>query len=196
MSINSLSPLDGRYSKNIDPLKPCFSEWGLIKYRIHAEVEWLIMMSEEANITHVRALSDTEKAALRKIVADFNEEQARVVKDIEDETRHDVKAVEYYIKKKIKGSSIEGLSESIHFCCTSEDINNLAHALMLKDGINNEWIPIAEDMVKRLSAIAEEAGDIPMLARTHGQAATPTTAGKELAVFIYRWKRQLSRSET
>ncbi|NLD39251.1 MAG: adenylosuccinate lyase [Desulfatiglans sp.] len=193
MSINSLSPLDGRYSKNIDPLKPCFSEWGLIKYRIHAEVEWLIMMSEEANITHVRALSDTEKAALRKIVADFNEEQARVVKDIEDETRHDVKAVEYYIKKKIKGSSIEGLSESIHFCCTSEDINNLAHALMLKDGINNEWIPIAEDMVKRLSAIAEEAGDIPMLARTHGQAATPTTAGKELAVFIYRWKRQLSQ---
>ncbi len=193
MSINSLSPLDGRYSKNIEPLKPCFSEWGLIKYRIHVEVEWLIMMSEEAQITHVRGLTDAEKRALRKIVAEFDESEASIVKDIEDETRHDVKAVEYYIKKKIKGSSIEGLSESIHFCCTSEDINNLAHALMLKEGINNVWLPAAEDMVKRLSAIAEEAIDIPMLARTHGQAATPTAVGKELAVFIYRWKRQLSQ---
>jgi adenylosuccinate lyase len=192
MSINSLSPLDGRYSKNIGPLKAYFSEWGLIKYRIHVEVEWLIMMSEEAQITHVRELSDTEKATLRKIVAAFDEEQATIVKDIEDETRHDVKAVEYYIKKAIKGSSVEGLSESIHFCCTSEDINNLAHALMLKEGIIKEWLPAAEDMIKRLCVIAEETSDIPMLARTHGQAATPTTAGKELAVFIYRWKRQLS----
>ncbi len=193
MSINSLSPLDGRYSKNIDPLKPYFSEWGLIKYRIHVEVEWLIMMSEETGITHVRALSDTEKAALRKIVSGFDEEEANIVKDIEEETRHDVKAVEYYIKKKIKGLSLEDISESIHFCCTSEDINNLAHALMLKEGINNEWLPAAEDMIKRLGVIAEETTDIPMLARTHGQAATPTTAGKELAVFIYRWKRQLSQ---
>jgi adenylosuccinate lyase len=151
------------------------------------------MMSEEPAITHVRALSDSEKAALRKIVALFDEEEAKVVKGIEDETRHDVKAVEYYIKKKIKGSSLEGLSESIHFCCTSEDINNLAHGLMLKDGINNEWLPAAEDMIKRLCTIAEEAIDITMLARTHGQAATPTTVGKELAVFIYRMKRQLSQ---
>ncbi len=193
MSINSLTPLDGRYSKNIDPLKPYFSEWGLIKYRIHVEVEWLIMMSEESGITHVRGLTDEEKAALRKMVSGFNEEEAKVVKNIEDETRHDVKAVEYYIKKRIKGSSLEGLSESIHFCCTSEDINNLAHALMLRDGINNEWLPAAEDMIKRLCAIAEESANIAMLARTHGQAATPTTVGKELAVFIYRWKRQLSQ---
>jgi adenylosuccinate lyase len=193
MSINSLSPLDGRYSKNIEPLKPYFSEWGLIKYRIQVEVEWLIMMSEEPVITHVRALSDVEKATLRNIVAAFDEEQAKVVKDIENETRHDVKAVEYYIKRAIKGTSVEEFSESIHFCCTSEDINNLAHALMLKDGINNEWISLAEDMLKKLGSIAEEAGDIPMLARTHGQAATPTAVGKELAVFIYRWKRQLSQ---
>jgi adenylosuccinate lyase len=192
MSINSLSPLDGRYSKNIEPLKAYFSEWGLIKYRIHVEVEWLIMMSENAEITHVRELSDAEKTTLRKIVTAFDEEQANVVKKIEDETRHDVKAVEYYIKKAIKGTSLEELSESIHFCCTSEDINNLAHALMLKDGINTEWIPLAEDMLKRLCTIAEETGDITMLARTHGQAATPTTVGKELAVFIHRWKRQLN----
>ncbi|NLA74471.1 MAG: adenylosuccinate lyase [Deltaproteobacteria bacterium] len=193
MSISSLSPLDGRYSKNIDPLKPYFSEWGLIKYRIQVEIEWLIMMSEEKEITHVRGLTEPEKAALRKIAAGFDQAQAKVVKEIEEETRHDVKAVEYYIKRAIKGTSAEGLSESIHFCCTSEDINNLAHALMLKNSMASEWLPAAEEMLNRLGAICEETADIPMLARTHGQAATPTTTGKELAVFIHRWKRQLSQ---
>ena len=191
MAIKSISPLDGRYSKNLEPLTAYFSEWGLIKYRIHVEVEWLIMMSERPEITHVRNLSDSEKLSLRKIVSDFDEQKALDVKEIEDRTRHDVKAVEYYIKKAIKGTSLEDLGESIHFCCTSEDINNLSHALMLRDGINNEWLPLAEDMLNRLQSIAEGAKDIPMLARTHGQAATPTTTGKELAVFIYRWKRQL-----
>ncbi len=193
MAIRSLSPLDGRYSRYIEPLKIYFSEWGLIKYRIHVEIEWLIMMSERPEISHVRELSDTEKTFLRKIVTDFNDEKAGIVKDIEDQTRHDVKAVEYYIKQAITGKSVEGLSGSIHFCCTSEDINNLAHALMLKEGINNEWIPLAEDMLDKLGAISEETRDIPMLARTHGQAATPTTTGKELAVFIHRWKRQLNQ---
>ena len=191
MTIKSISPLDGRYSKNLEPLTSYFSEWGLIKYRIHIEVEWLIMMSERPEISHVRELSGSEKEGLRNIVSDFDDQKAATVKEIEDRTRHDVKAVEYYIKKAIKGTSVEDLGESIHFCCTSEDINNLSHALMLKEGINNEWLPMAEDMLDKLGTIAEEAKDIPMLARTHGQAATPTTTGKELAVFIHRWKRQL-----
>ena len=193
MAIKSISPLDGRYSKNLDPLTAYFSEWGLIKYRIYVEVEWLIMMSETPEITHVRELTGSEKAFLRSIVSDFDDEKAGAVKEIEDQTRHDVKAIEYYIKKVIKGTSVEDLGESIHFCCTSEDINNLSHALMLKEGINNEWFPLASDMIRKLAVIAEEAKDIPMLARTHGQAATPTTAGKELAVFIHRWKRQLAQ---
>ena len=193
MAIKSISPLDGRYSKNLDPLTAYFSEWGLIKYRIYVEVEWLIMMSETPEITHVRELTGSEKAFLRNIVSDFDDEKAGAVKEIEDQTRHDVKAIEYYIKKVIKGTSVEDLGESIHFCCTSEDINNLSHALMLKEGINNEWFPLASDMIRKLAVIAEEAKDIPMLARTHGQAATPTTAGKELAVFIHRWKRQLAQ---
>ncbi len=193
MAIKSISPLDGRYSKNLEPLTVYFSEWGLIKYRIHVEIEWLIMMSERPEITHVRELTGSEKDILRNIVSDFDDERAVTVKEIEEQTRHDVKAVEYYIKKAIKGKSIEDLGESIHFCCTSEDINNLSHALMLKEGINNEWLPLAEDMLNKLGAIAEEAKDISMLARTHGQAATPTTTGKELAVFIHRWKRQLDQ---
>ncbi|MBN2418501.1 MAG: adenylosuccinate lyase, partial [Deltaproteobacteria bacterium] len=193
MAIKSISPLDGRYSKNAEPLAAYFSEWGLIRYRIHVEIEWLIMMSERPEISHVRGLADTEKVFLRNIVSVFDDEKALKVKEIEDRTRHDVKAVEYYIKNAIQGSSLEDLGESIHFCCTSEDINNLAHALMLRDGMNNEWLPLAEDMLDKLSAIAEEARDIAMLARTHGQAATPTTTGKELAVFIHRWKRQLAQ---
>ena len=193
MTIKSISPLDGRYSKNLEPLTAYFSEWGLIKYRIHVEIEWLIMMSERTEIAHVRELSDSEKAYLRSIVTDFDDLEALKVKEIEDRTRHDVKAVEYYIKNAVRSTSVEDLGESIHFCCTSEDINNLSHALMLKEGITNEWFPLASDMLKKLGVIAEEAKDIPMLARTHGQAATPTTTGKELAVFIHRWQRQLGR---
>ncbi len=193
MAIKAISPLDGRYSKNLEPLTAYFSEWGLIKYRIHVEIEWLIMMSERPDITHVRELTDIEKETLRNIVLEFDDEKALSVKEIEDQTRHDVKAVEYFIKRAIKGTSLEDLGESIHFCCTSEDINNLSHALMLKEGITNEWIPLAEEMLDKLAAIAGDVKDVSMLARTHGQPATPTTIGKELAVFIHRWKRQLAR---
>ena len=193
MSIKSISPLDGRYSKNVAPLTAFFSEFGLIKYRINVEIEWLITMSETPEITHVRDLTDSEKSFLRSIASEFDEQKALTVKEIEEETRHDVKAVEYYIKRSIKGSSVEDLGESIHFCCTSEDISNLAHALILKDGINNEWLPIAEKMISELGKLADSGKDVAMLARTHGQAATPTTMGKELAVFIYRWERQIRR---
>jgi adenylosuccinate lyase len=196
MSIKSISPLDGRYSKNAEPLTAYFSEFGLIKYRIHVEIEWLIMMSERPEISHVRELTDSEKEFLRSLVSDFGDQKALIVKEIEEETRHDVKAVEYYIKRAIAGNSVEDLGESIHFCCTSEDINNLSHALMLKEGMTNEWIPLAEEMLSRLEELADSSKDVPMLARTHGQAATPTTVGKELAVFIYRWKRQLEQIKT
>ena len=196
MSIKSISPLDGRYSKNAEPLTAYFSEFGLIKYRIHVEIEWLIMMSERPEISHVRELTDSEKEFLRCLASDFDDQRALTVKEIEAETRHDVKAVEYYIKRSIEESSVEDLGESIHFCCTSEDINNLSHALMLKEGMANEWIPLAEEMLCRLEDLADSSKDVPMLARTHGQGATPTTIGKELAVFIYRWKRQLEQIKT
>lgn len=193
MPVNSISPLDGRYQNNSAGLSPYFSEWAMIKYRIHVETEWLILMSERSEISHVRELSHSEKRALRKIVSGFDESAAERVKEIEDKTRHDVKAVEYFIRESIKGTSVEDLSESIHFCCTSEDINNLAHGLMLKEGIRHVWIPAAKEMVEKLTDIADSSKDIPMLARTHGQAATPTTLGKELAVFVYRWRRQLEQ---
>jgi adenylosuccinate lyase len=193
MSIKSISPLDGRYHSHAAALASYFSEWALIKYRIHVEVEWLIMMSERPEISHVRDLSGSEKALLRGIVSDFDGAKATRVKEIEDRTRHDVKAVEYYIRECIKDTSLEDLSESIHFCCTSEDINNLAHGLMLKGGMEEVWIPVALDMVEKLTLLADSTKDISMLARTHGQAATPTTLGKELSVFVRRWQRQLEQ---
>ncbi len=195
MSIKSISPLDGRYNRHVEALSPCFSEWALIKYRIHVEIEWLITMSERPEISHVRGLSESEKAALREISYNFDDAGAGRVKEIEEKTRHDVKAVEYYIREKIMGSSLEDLSESIHFCCTSEDINNLAHGLMLKKGVKEIWMEAADNMVQKLAFLATSARDIPMLARTHGQPATPTTLGKELAVFVRRWQRQLEQIE-
>ncbi|MFC1533639.1 adenylosuccinate lyase [Thermodesulfobacteriota bacterium] len=193
MSIKSISPVDGRYSSLTGPLSDFFSEWALIKYRLHVEIEWLIMMSKLTEITHVRALTGSEEESLRSIVAEFDEGKAMRVKDIEEITRHDVKAVEYYIKERLKDTPFEDLSESIHFCCTSEDINNLAYGLMLKDGIRNEWLPLAQILVEKVTELATSMRKIPMLARTHGQAATPTTMGKELAVFVYRWQRQLNQ---
>jgi adenylosuccinate lyase len=135
MSLRSLSPLDGRYVDQVKLLSAYFSEWALIKYRIYVEVEWLITMAERPEITHVRSFTADETEQLRSLVIDFDDEQAQQVKDIEKTTRHDVKAVEYYIKERIKDTSLEEISESVHFCCTSEDINNLAYALMLRDGI-------------------------------------------------------------
>ncbi len=193
MSIKSISPLDGRYQIHTEALSPYFSEWALIKYRIHVEAEWLIMMSERPEIDHVRKLSDSEKSLLRNMASEFDETRAIQVKEIEDRTRHDVKAVEYYIRESIKDTSLQDLSESIHFCCTSEDINNLAHGLMLKEGMRNVWIPAARNMMDKLILLADSTKDIAMLARTHGQPATPTTLGKELAVFVHRWQRQLEQ---
>ncbi len=193
MSLRTLSPLDGRYSDRMKGLSSYFSEWALIKYRLHVEIEWLITMSERPEIEHVRPFSKEETGFLRSLVLDFGDAQAQRIKDIEKGTRHDVKAVEFYLRESIAGTSLEVVTESVHFCCTSEDINNLAYALMLKDGMQEEWLPKGQEMIAAAAALAVETASIPMLSRTHGQSATPTTIGKELAVFVARWQRQLDQ---
>jgi adenylosuccinate lyase len=140
-------------------------------------------------------MSDSEKDLLRSLLSGFDEQQAQRVKEIEGETNHDVKSVEYYLKEKIRGTSLEALQESVHFCCTSEDISNLAYALMLKEGIKEVWIPEAQQLIHGVTSLALSTKDTPMLTRTHGQPASPSMIGKELAVFVYRWKRQLEQIE-
>lgn len=192
-AIKRLSPLDGRYERQIEGLQGFFSEWGLIKYRVQVEIEWLIAMGDRPEITDVRPLTDEEKQQLRSWVASFGNEDAERVKEIERTTRHDVKAVEYFIKEKLDQTSVAPLKEFVHFCCTSEDINNLAYALMLKGGVEQEWLPLASHLIEDVAALAEANRDVAMLTRTHGQPASPSTLGKELAVFVYRWQRQLAQ---
>lgn len=193
MPLKSISPLDGRYASYVHGLSDYFSEWALIKYRVHVEVEWLITMSEVPQIGFVRPFSEQEKELLRSWVRDFDEHEAGRIKEIESTIRHDVKAVEYYIKERLSGTSLEEVREAVHFCCTSEDINNLAYALMLKEGLQQEWLPLAGQVIDAVRLLAEATRSTPMLARTHGQPASPTTAGKELAVFVYRWQRQITQ---
>jgi len=193
MSILAISPLDGRYASQTQPLAAEFSEYALIRCRVQVEVEWLRLMAERPEISAVRPLTNAEDALLIALVTGFDETEAGRVKDIEAVTRHDVKAVEYYIKGKLDGTSLDDVKELVHFCCTSEDINNLAYGQMLRRGIQEQWLPLAEQFVARVSALAENTRTLAMLARTHGQAASPTTLGKELAVFVRRWQRQLSQ---
>ena len=193
MSLRSLSPLDGRYGDRLRGLSSYFSEWALIKYRVHVEIEWLITMAERPEIGHVRPFTKEETDFLRSLVIEFGDTQALRIKEIEAATRHDVKAVEYYVREAIAGTSLRDVTESVHFCCTSEDINNLAYALMLKDGIQEEWLPNGQELISAAAALAAETADVPMLSRTHGQSATPTTVGKELAVFVARWQRQIDQ---
>ena len=188
-NIDALTPLDGRYASKVTELKEFFSEYALIKYRVTVEVRWLQALCEEAGIPQARSLSTVENGQLDAIVTDFTVEEATKVKEIERTTNHDVKAVEYYLKDKITGTSLEELSEFIHFACTSEDINNTSHALMLKDGV----VAVKQyqaQIIDELKAFAVEFKEDSMLARTHGQTASPTTIGKELAVFANRLERQ------
>ncbi len=188
-NIDALTPLDGRYESKIVELKEFFSEFGLIKYRIQVEVEWLKALCAEPGIPEARPLSKAEEKLLDELVEKVDVVEAQKVKDIEKVTNHDVKAVEYYIKDKIAKTSLADVGEFIHFACTSEDINNLAHALMLKNG--TKFIQsVQQEIIRDLKKFAVEFKDVPMLARTHGQSASPTTIGKELAVFANRFERQ------
>lgn len=191
MTIRAISPLDGRYLEQTNALADYFSEWALMKYRVHVEVEWLIKLSQTENLAEVRSFTAEEVALLREVASSFNDESAARIKEIERTTKHDVKAVEYYIKEQLKNSSLADVLEFVHFACTSEDINNLSHGLMIKGGMEQVWLPMAEKLVDAVAKLAQDTKDIPMLSRTHGQTASPTTVGKELAVFVYRWQRQL-----
>ncbi|KEO82514.1 adenylosuccinate lyase [Tumebacillus flagellatus] len=191
MTIKAISPLDGRYAEQMNGLNECFSEWALLKFRVHVEIEWLIKMSQVDGLAEVRPFTDAEVNTLRGISASFNEESSARIKEIERTTKHDVKAVEYFIKEQLQNSTLVDVLEFVHFGCTSEDINNLSHALMLKTAIHDVYLPLAEKFVGAVADLAENTKDVSMLARTHGQTASPTTVGKEIAVFVYRWQRQL-----
>ena len=193
MSNRAISPLDGRYLSKIAPLQDYLSEWALMKYRVIVEVRWLITMSQEAGITHMRPLTDDEVNILNALVDNFNDESANQIKNIERTTNHDVKAVEYFIKQQIADTSLADVSESVHFACTSEDINNLAYGMMFRDAIQKVWLPQAQEFLGELSDKAQSLASVSILARTHGQSATPTTMGKELQVFVYRLQRQLKQ---
>jgi adenylosuccinate lyase len=191
--LKAVSPIDGRYAALTAALGDYFSEYALIRFRVQVELEWLLALSREGAIPEVRAFTADEREFLTGIVRDFTEADAAVVKEIERTTNHDVKAVEYFIKQRLAVTSLRDVSEWVHFACTSEDINNLAHALMLKGGVTSVFLPIAERLMAGVAELAAEHAGVPMMAHTHGQPASPTTVGKELAVFVHRWKRQLGQ---
>lgn len=193
MSIKSLTPLDGRYEAITKPLGDFFSEWALMKYRTHVEVEWLITMATNPSFVEVRSFTPEEISFLRALVTNFDDNTATKIKDIEKVTNHDVKAIEYSLREALTGTTLADVLEFIHFSCTSEDINNLSYALMLKHGIDEVWLPAAEKLVAEVADRAETLKAVSMLAHTHGQPASPTTMGKELAVFVYRWNRQFKQ---
>ena len=187
----ALGPLDGRYASVTAPLTNYLSEAALNRDRIHVEVEWFIYLCEHEVLPGLSPLSEEQKKGLRAIVTDFNAESVAELAEIEAVTVHDVKAVEYYIGRRLKGLGLDHLVPLVHFGRTSEDINNLSYALGIKDAVQNVWIPAAEELIEVLLNLAEEGREVPMLSRTHGQPATPTTLGKEMGVLAYRLKRQV-----
>ncbi len=192
--LSALSPLDGRYHKQLAPLTAYCSEAALIRYRVRVEIEWLIALAEEPAVAEVRPFSAAAVGELRQAAAGFAESDAARVKEIESRTNHDVKAIEYWLKERFAAhAELAAAAEFIHFACTSEDINNLAHALMLTDAREKVMLPALDQIIGKLRALAHELADAPMLARTHGQAATPTTMGKEMANVVHRLRRARSR---
>ncbi len=190
-ALSAISPVDGRYGSKVKSLRPIFSEFGLIKYRVTVEVRWLQKLAATAEIPEVPAFSSQATALLDAIVADFSEADAQAIKDIEATTNHDVKAVEYFLKDKISGNAeLNAVTEFIHFACTSEDINNLSHGLMLSDCREHVLMPMIEDILADIKALAIEYKNIPMMCRTHGQPASPSTLGKEMANVYVRLQRQ------
>ncbi|WP_179998382.1 adenylosuccinate lyase [Acinetobacter sp. YH12239] len=192
-ALTALSPLDGRYASKCDALRPFLSEFGLIHARVTVEVRWLQALANRPEITEVPAFSNETNVALDAIVANFSEDDANRIKEIERTTNHDVKAVEYFLKEKIANiDELNNAGEFIHFACTSEDINNLSHALMLKSG-REVLATSMQQIVDSIVALAEKHADQPMLSRTHGQTASPTTLGKEMANVAYRLARQIKQ---
>ncbi len=190
-SLSAVSPIDGRYGSKTASLRPYFSEFGLIHTRVKVEVEWLRALSKEAGVSEVPELSADAHALLDSIANNFSEADAERVKAIEATTNHDVKAVEYFLKERIADhAELNAVSEFIHFACTSEDINNLSHALMLKAGRDEVMLLAMDKVIGGIRSLAHELADIPMMARTHGQPASPTTVGKEMANTVHRLQAQ------
>ena len=193
-SLTAVSPIDGRYSSKTESLRNVFSEYGLIRYRVIVEVRWLQYLSQHAGISEVAPFSAAANSILDQLVNDFTLEQALRIKEIERTTNHDVKAVEYLIKETIADNAeLNAVSEFVHFACTSEDINNLSHALMLKEGRDNIVLPALQNIHQQLAAMGRDYANAAMLARTHGQTASPTTVGKEMANVAYRLERQITQ---
>ena len=193
-ALTAVSPIDGRYGDKCTALRPIFSEYGLLRFRVEVEVRWLQQLASHPGIPEVPAFSASANAALNDIVTNFNEEDAGRIKAIERTTNHDVKAVEYFLKEKVADNSeLAAVSEFIHFACTSEDINNNSHGLMLKEARESVILPYCEKLVAEMKRLAEEYRDIPLLSRTHGQPASPTTMGKEMANVAYRLERQVKQ---
>lgn len=193
-TLMALSPCDGRYASKVSDLRPICSEFGLIKFRVHVEVVWLQALAAESGINEVPSLSNDAQQYLQSIVDDFSLADAKHIKTIEQETNHDVKAVEYFLKEKCtKQTELANLVEFIHFACTSEDINNLAYGLMLSKTRDDSLTPTLQKIRHELQQLAHEHADVSMLSRTHGQSASPTTLGKEIANVVVRLDRQLQQ---
>ncbi len=193
-SLTALSPVDGRYARQTQGLRPFFSEYGLIRHRVLVEVRWLQALAKHPQIEEVPAFSETANALLDSLINDFSEADAERVKEIERTTNHDVKAVEYFLKEKVESNAeILKVSEFIHFACTSEDINNLAYGLMLKGGRDEVLVPQLQQINTAITELAHQYADDALLSRTHGQPASPTTVGKEMANVAQRLNRQLSQ---
>ena len=194
-SLTAVSPVDGRYGSRTTALRPIFSEYGLIRNRVLVEVRWLQRLAAHPSIAEVAPFSETANAALNKLAEDFQLEHAERVKEFERTTNHDVKAVEYLLKEQAqKLPELAKVTEFIHFACTSEDINNLSHALMLREGRDDVLLPLMRKLAESLRALSVEFADVPMLSRTHGQPASPTTLGKEFANVVYRLERQIAQT--
>ncbi|MFZ2189637.1 MAG: adenylosuccinate lyase [Candidatus Magasanikiibacteriota bacterium] len=192
-TLNSISPLDGRYSNQTDELQPYFSEMALMKYRLMVEVEYLILLSEEKGIKEVKPLSPALQKKLRAIYEKFSILEAKKIKKIEATTKHDVKAIEYYLQNKLLSLKLTVYLPFLHFAITSEDINNLAFSLMWQNGLNNVYLNSLLTIKKELTEMAKKFKSTAMLSMTHGQPATPTTVGKEIAVFVARINRQIKQ---
>jgi len=193
-ALNAISPVDGRYIKKTRALSPFFSEFGLIYYRLLVEVRWLESLADNPNIREVPPFDSSDRAFLNKILNDFNEKEAMVVKAYEKKTNHDVKAVEYYLRDKLSiSTTLAPITSFIHFACTSEDINNLAYAFMIKEALAQVIQPTLAEIIGGVTLLGKKHGEAAMLSRTHGQPATPTTLGKELINFSARLKRPLQQ---